>query len=202
MKETMNDYKKDWYKTKVGLFLGSFDPFHIGHLEATRKALTKGMDRVWIIPAPGNPWKEKKPVDLEIRTALIRTALFDWGLTKEDEKISVVSVPTSQREDGKYYSVDQLRKILREYNPEDYRFYIVGGNEITSEIKNWKEGDWILENFETLDIGRPGYGGTGGTEISSTRIRELVNSNFWGDLDKYLSPREIEIIRKYGLYAN
>ena len=60
----------DWYKTKVGLLLGSFDPFHIGHLEASRKALDKGMDRVWIIPAPANPWKSWKPVDREPAIAL------------------------------------------------------------------------------------------------------------------------------------
>lgn len=191
----------DWYKTKVGLLLGSFDPFHIGHLEASRKALDKGMDRVWIIPAPANPWKSWKPVDLEIRVKLVKSVLEDWGLYSERSKISVLSISTLPDSDGRYYSVDQLREILREYSPEFYSFYIVGGSDIISKISDWKEGNWILSNFETLDIGRPGYGGTTGTDISSTKIRELVGSGNWEDLGSYLSPSEVRLIKKYGLYV-
>jgi len=191
----------DWYKTKVGLLLGSFDPFHIGHLEASRKALDKGMDRVWIIPAPANPWKSWKPVDLEIRVKLVKSVLEDWGLYSERSKISVLSISTLPDSDGRYYSVDQLREILREYSPEFYSFYIVGGSDIISKISDWKEGNWILSNFETLDIGRPGYGGTTGTDISSTKIRELVGSGNWEDLGNYLSPSEVRLIKKYGLYV-
>ena len=192
----------DWYKTKVGLLLGSFDPFHIGHLEASRKALDKGMDRVWIIPAPANPWKSWKPVDLEIRVKLVKSVLEDWGLYSERSKISVLSIPTLPDFDGRYYSVDQLREILREYSPDFYSFYIVGGSDIISKISDWKEGNWILSNFETLDIGRPGYGGTTGTDISSTKIRELVGSGNWEDLGNYLSPSEVELIRVYELYVD
>ena len=192
----------DWYKTKVGLLLGSFDPFHIGHLEASRKALDKGMDRVWIIPAPANPWKSWKPVDLEIRVKLVKSVLEDWGLYSERSKISVLSISTLPDFDGRYYSVDQLREILREYSPDFYSFYIVGGSDIISKISDWKEGNWILSNFETLDIGRPGYGGTTGTDISSTKIRELVGSGNWEDLGNYLSPSEVELIRVYELYVD
>lgn len=192
----------DWYKTKVGLLLGSFDPFHIGHLEASRKALDKGMDRVWIIPAPANPWKSWKPVDLEIRVKLVKSVLEDWGLYSERSKISVLSIPTLPDFDGRYYSVDQLREILREYSPDFYSFYIVGGSDIISKISDWKEGNWILSNFDTLDIGRPGYGGTTGTDISSTKIRELVGSGNWEDLGNYLSPSEVRLIKKYELYVD
>ena len=192
----------DWYKTKVGLLLGSFDPFHIGHLEASRKALDKGMDRVWIIPAPANPWKSWKPVDLEIRVKLVKSVLEDWGLYSERSKISVLSIPTLPDFDGRYYSVDQLREILREYSPDFYSFYIVGGSDIISKISDWKEGNWILSNFDTLDIGRPGYGGTTGTDISSTKIRELVGSGNWEDLGNYLSPSEVGLIKKYELYVD
>lgn len=193
--------ESDWYKTKVGLFLGSFDPFHIGHFEATRKALHLGMDRVWIVPAPGNPWKEYAPIPLEIRVKLIRLALQDWGCT--NEKIICLTVPTNpDPKTGKYYSVDQLREILKMSDPKNYDFCIIGGKDITDEVGNWKEGSWILENFKTLDIGRPGYSeGATGTKISSTKVREIVKSGSWGDLTGYLSEHEIEFIKNFRLYA-
>ena len=160
------------------------------------------MDRVWIIPAPANPWKSWKPVDLEIRVKLVKSVLEDWGLYSERSKISVLSIPTLPDFDGRYYSVDQLREILREYSPDFYSFYIVGGSDIISKISDWKEGNWILSNFDTLDIGRPGYGGTTGTDISSTKIRELVGSGNWEDLGNYLSPSEVRLIKKYELYVD
>jgi cytidyltransferase-like protein len=59
----MNDY----YKTKVGIFLGSFDPFHAGHKEAVLEALRRGMDLVWVVPSVWNPWKDNQPVPIDER---------------------------------------------------------------------------------------------------------------------------------------
>ena len=177
---------------KIGIFLGSFDPFHLGHKEAIVKALKLGMDRILVVPTPGNPWKDNKPRDIGIRNTII-------GLETQDfPEVESIILLTPPRKDGKYYSVDQLKRILDMSGTGDYQFYIVGGPEITQEIKNWMSGDWILEHFQVLEISRPGYSSTNswGTEISSTKIRELIKLEKWDELEKYYTnPETIEFLK-------
>lgn len=183
---------------KVGLFLGSFDPFHIGHKEAIVKALKLGMDRVLVIPTPGNPWKSNKPEDISFRNMII-------GLETQDfPEVESIILLTQPREDGKYYSVDQLKKVLDISDLNNYQFYIIGGPEITKEIKNWKSGDWILENFQVLEIPRPGYSlnNTWGTEISSTKIKELIKEGNWNEIEKYYTNSETIDLLKNSKYAS
>jgi cytidyltransferase-like protein len=55
----------DYYKAKIGLFLGSFNPFHVGHLELVKESFNRGMSEVWVIPAMSNPWKNERPIGIE-----------------------------------------------------------------------------------------------------------------------------------------
>ena len=57
---------------KVALYLGSFNPFHNGHLEVVKTALNDfKMDKVVIVPTMQNPWKEEKVLDINIRRNII-----------------------------------------------------------------------------------------------------------------------------------
>jgi nicotinate-nucleotide adenylyltransferase len=60
----------------VGLFGGSFDPPHAGHVHVSREALKRlGLDRVWWLVSPGNPLKERGPAPLDRRMAAARNAV-------------------------------------------------------------------------------------------------------------------------------
>ena len=184
----------DSWKKRVGLFLGSFDPFHLGHRNAVMRALKKDLDEVWIIPAMQNPWKSEEPVDI-----VHRFWLAHYGI-KGIKKAKVVTVIVGPREDGKYYSVDQLRKIKRCFD-DNIGYWIIGGTDIIPEINNWKEGDWILGNFKTLEIDRPGYVKTrSGLNISSTQIRDYIKSNNWDKLKEFENDNIINYIKKNNLY--
>ena len=175
---------------KIGLFLGSFNPFHIGHREAIEKALNLGMDFVLIVPAVSNPWKKDKPKDISFRNLIVELETQDMENTKS------IILMTPPREDGNYYSVDQLR-MIKDMSKGDEEFYIIGGPEVVDTIRSWKEGDWILENFKTLGIDRPGFSEeSSGTTISSTTIRDLIKDQNWEELKKYYrNPESVQQLK-------
>ena len=174
---------------KVGLLLGSFDPFHIGHISAANQGLKAGVDEVWIIPAPKNPWKTVDPVKVSERINMIKL-----GLVREDKRIKPVRVDIAPDSDGKYFSYKQLQSLKEKY-PE-VEFLIIGGPEVAGNIKDWKNGDWILKEFGVLEIFRPGFSAeTQGTKISSTDIREALKVLYSG-----LGREELRYIIGNGLY--
>ena len=188
----MNDY----YKTKIGIFLGSFDPFHIGHKGAVLEAIGRGMDQVWVVPSVWNPWKDWQPVPIDERFWI---AHYELEKVENARVLAVVTDPDPT--DGKYYSVDQLRKIIRGYGSRNYEFWLIGGKDVASEIGNWKEGSWILGNFKTMEIEFNGGEHTEETKISSTQIREQIKNGEWSMLKGILCPKSIKYIKNHELYV-
>jgi nicotinate (nicotinamide) nucleotide adenylyltransferase len=180
----------------IGLFMGSFNPFHIGHIEAIQKA-SEFVCQVRIIPAQSNPWKTEEPVELQRRIDMIRLQIKGIG------GVSVSKIETEPDEDGKYYSVDQLKAFLESHTNLGGRFVIIGGTDVMETIKNWKDSDWILENFGVLGIARPGYTeGAGGTEVSSSQIRQLIKEGNWEKVEEYVGKDTVNYIKEYGLYQD
>jgi len=70
---------------RVGLYGGSFDPPHAGHLHVARTAKKRlGLDRVWWLASPGNPFKDNPPASIEERLAWIREAAPEPGMVASD----------------------------------------------------------------------------------------------------------------------
>jgi cytidyltransferase-like protein len=187
----------DTYKTKVGIFLGSFDPFHVGHKEAVIEALDRGMNQVWVVPSVWNPWKDWQPVPIDERFWIAH-----YELEKVENARVLVVVTDPDPTDGKYYSVDQLRKIIRGYGSRNYEFWLIGGKDTTTTIEQWKEGSWILGNFKILETYRPEAEQTDRTFISSTQVREWIKNREWGKLKGILCPKSIKYIKNHELYVS
>jgi nicotinate (nicotinamide) nucleotide adenylyltransferase len=185
----------DNYKTKIGIFLGSFDPFHIGHKEAVIEALGRGMDEVWVIPSVWNPWKTNQPAPIDERFWMAH-----YELEKVDRAKVLVVVTEPDPEDGKYYTVDQLRKIIRGYGSRYFEFWIIGGKDTVEDIEKWKEGNWILGNFKVLETYRPEAEHTDRTCISSTQIREWIENEKWDKLKEVMCQKSIRYIKNHELY--
>ena len=180
---------------KIGILLGSFNPIHMGHLHMAASALNAGLvDEVVFVPSVQNPWKKTYSADFRNRCFMISLAIDDM------ENCSLSSI--DYRNTEPYYSANTLKMLKEEY-PEDELLLIVGVDTVL-QIRNWTDGDWILENFGIITVARNGYYEPGVVDIpktldvSSTEIRELVKEK----KQIYpLVPKVIaQYIKRYNLY--
>jgi nicotinate-nucleotide adenylyltransferase len=174
---------------KIGLLLGSFDPPHIGHLNACFKALEKvSLDMIWVIPTWQNPWKEKKPADIDERVLMFQFMIGD--IISKDEKDFPVIVSNIEGELKPQYSYQLIDYLVNEHSEFDY--YIIGGQDIQEQIKDWKNSQFILDNCKFIEIDRNEI------NISSTQIREMIKGN--KPLYPFLTKNEIKYLKFNNLY--
>jgi len=212
---------------KIGLFGGTFDPIHWGHLrsaEEVREAFS--LDRVLFIPASEPPLKRKKPAT----TARQRLKMVRLAIAK-NRGFGVSSVELSRP--GKSYTIDTLR-YLRRTQPSGNSFYFILGLDAFREIAYWKDCREIFPLCHFIVTSRPGFGERlslkrmpvavrrlfcydprkkvyrheSGTFIFSFRLTDIAissseirNNLRQGKSIRYLVPLEIEsYIKKRGLY--
>jgi nicotinate-nucleotide adenylyltransferase len=133
---------------RIGLFGGSFDPVHLGHLlvaQAAREEL--GLNRLFFIPATQSPFKpDSKPTPANERLRLLRLALAgqDWCEIDEQEI----------KRGGVSYTIDTVRDYVRRY-PEPQLFYLIGADHVP-QLPKWRESVELAQSVEFVVIPRPG----------------------------------------------
>jgi nicotinate-nucleotide adenylyltransferase len=130
----------------VGLFGGTFDPPHQGHLSVARTALRRlGLARlVWLV-SPGNPLKPPRPDDLERRISLVAALARDGGM--------IVSAAEARL--GARYSIDTVRELKRLYPRA--RFVWVMGADALMQLHRWARWAELMREIPIAVIARPGY---------------------------------------------
>ncbi len=133
---------------KLGIFGGSFDPIHLGHLLVAQAAVEElGLDRLLFIPAAQSPFKpENRPAPADARLQLLRLALA--GKTHcavDDQEI---------RRGGISYTVDTLRDYARRF-PGAELFYLIGADNVL-KLDEWREPAVLARLAEFVAIPRPG----------------------------------------------
>jgi nicotinate-nucleotide adenylyltransferase len=133
---------------KIGLFGGSFDPVHLGHLlvaQAAREEL--GLDRLFFIPAAQSPFKpDSKPIPAAERLRLLRLALAGKSWCEVDEQ--------EIHRGGVSYTIDTARDYTRRFAGAKI-FYIIGADHI-AKLPSWREADELARLVEFLVVPRPG----------------------------------------------
>lgn len=134
---------------KIGLFGGTFDPIHWGHLrsaEEVREAFS--LDRIFFIPAANPPHKKRRPqVSARDRLEMVRLAIA------ENPGFALSTVEITRP--GKSYSVDTLRHFVRKY-PSKNSLYFILGLDAFREIGSWKEFEKIFPLCHMIVTSRPG----------------------------------------------
>ena len=131
--------------TKVGIFGGTFDPVHVGHLSIAQAALEcVPLDRVIFVPARRSPLKDRGPFAAELdRLAMLR-------LATADEPRFTVSTMELDRESTSY-TVDTLGRLA-----DEGELYLVMGADAVSEFHRWRSPERIRELAVLLVASRPG----------------------------------------------
>lgn len=130
----------------VGLFGGSFNPPHAGHVAASLMALRRcGLSRVWWLVTPGNPLKDTAalpPVPERIRAAR--------GVAR-DARIVPTDLETRL---GTRYTADLLRRLVRR---RDFRFVLIIGADNLAQLHRWHDWQAIAALVPIVVVDRPGF---------------------------------------------
>ncbi|MDQ6858478.1 MAG: nicotinate-nucleotide adenylyltransferase [Chloroflexota bacterium] len=130
---------------RIGVFGGTFDPVHVGHLAIAHAALESvPLDRVLFVPAQRSPLKERGPV----ATAADRLAMLELAVAGEP-RFSVSRAELDR--DGPSYTVDTLAGLAG----ADQLFLILGSDAI-ADLPRWKDPDRIAELATLIVADRPG----------------------------------------------
>lgn len=131
----------------VGLFGGTFDPPHVGHLIGARTAAEQlGLDRVLFIPAPRAPLREPSRTDPAHRLALVRLAIQgEPGFEVSDLEL---------RRAGPSYSFDTASDIARRH-PDARLVWILGADQL-SQLDRWHRAAELVHLVEFACLVRPG----------------------------------------------
>ncbi len=194
---------------RVGVFGGTFDPVHEGHLAVARCAREAfDLDLVLFVPAP-RPWlRSQGPVaPPEDRLAMARMALV------EEQGFAVSTVDLDRA--GPTYTADTLRDLRALYGPGP-EFYLVLGADSLSRLDQWEKADEIIGQCVLAAVGRPGAArpadlpdGHPGrwarfiegpmVQVSATEIRRRLSAG--ESCAGMLHPGVERYIREHGLYG-
>ncbi|MBL3701427.1 nicotinate-nucleotide adenylyltransferase [Sulfitobacter sp. BDSS02] len=129
----------------IGLFGGSFDPPHEGHVHITRQALTRfGLDRVWWLVSPGNPLKLRGPAPLDRRMAACRAIMKHPRVDITDIEAKLGTRATAE-------TVTALRSQYR-----GVRFVWLMGADNLAQFHLWQDWRQIMDTVPVGVLARPG----------------------------------------------
>lgn len=133
---------------RVGVFGGTFDPVHTGHLLLAEQAREQGrLDEVWFVPAPRPPHKDEPDLTrFEQRVEMLALALAGNPAFRIDE--------LEKERSGPSYTVDTLAELRRRHPGNE--FFLLVGSDTLVDLPHWYEPVRVLEQAGLLVMARPG----------------------------------------------
>jgi nicotinate-nucleotide adenylyltransferase len=134
---------------RIGVFGGTFDPIHLGHLILAEQCREQGeLDQVWFIPAARPPHK----LDRELTPFAQRVEMLNLAIAGN----SAFKVEEIERDrPGPSYTADTLDGLRRQYPREDWRLLI--GSDTLMDLPNWHEPARVIQQASLLVMVRTGH---------------------------------------------
>lgn len=164
----------------IGLYFGSFNPIHVGHLIiASYVANNTNAEQVWLVVSPQNPLKKSGSLLNEYhRLELVRIAVENDPQLKWSDIEFRLPRPS--------YTIDTLTYLQEKY--PQHTFAVIVGSDSFQNLHKWKNGDLLLKNYCFFVYNRKGFNAEATAdnveilnapliEISSTGIREAIKHN-------------------------
>lgn len=175
------------------MFFGSFNPIHNGHLMlANYLAEYGGLDEIWFVVSPQNPFKDKKSL-LADRHRLYMVEMAING----DERFQVCDIEFYMPQPS--YTIDTLTRLQERHPNTD--FYLICGMDNIESFKKWKNYEAILQYHHLMVYPRKGHSSNElvehpsvtvveapEIEVSSTFIRNAIGE---GKDVRYFVPKEV-----------
>jgi nicotinate-nucleotide adenylyltransferase len=197
-------------RKRIGLYGGTFDPVHSGHLEVARKVLELfEIEQVLFIPAQLAPHKTGRPVTKPMhRYAMLALA------TADDPRLLISTFELDAPD--RRYTVDTVAAFQQLLGDETELFFIMGADS-WSEIKTWRDWERLLTLTNYIVVTRPGYDVPAPptelkerifftdavmNDVSATNIRRLASAGRYGELDRMVPAAVADYIRKYEIYRD
>lgn len=181
---------------KIGIYGGTFDPIHHGHLILAREARERlGLEKLIFVPARIAPHKRAPFASAEMRLSMLQAAVAgEDGLEVDDCELR--RAPPS-------YTIDTVENVQRR-EPDAEIYYLIGEDNLAG-LGNWRQFERLQKIVRFVVLDRTGAEATHGypiiarkIDISATDIRKRVAS---GQSIRYLVPESVEeIIRGNNLY--
>ncbi|KFC24773.1 nicotinate (nicotinamide) nucleotide adenylyltransferase [Chryseobacterium sp. FH1] len=127
---------------KIGLFFGSFNPIHIGHLILGNYILENSdMEELWFVVSPQNPFKDKKSLLKDHnRLDMVQLAIENYPKMRASNVEFSLPVPS--------YTIDTLT-YLKEKHP-NFSFSLIMGEDNLGSFHKWKNYELLLENYQII----------------------------------------------------
>lgn len=189
----------------IGLFFGSFNPIHVGHLMiASYIHQSVGFDETWFVISPHNPLKDSNSLASEKdRLRMVQIAIGQCSFFKACDTEFYLPKPS--------YTIKTLEALREEY--PDYHFNIIVGSDNIDVFDQWKDYQKILDNYQLIVYPRMPFKASSCIyqlptvklveapylDISSTFIRRSI-AKAW-DMRFFLPEGVAEYIRDEKLYV-
>ena len=181
--------------SRVGIYGGTFDPIHLGHLHVITQLIEKNLvDQLLVVPAGMPLLRENAPIATgQQRRAMCQLALADLP-TEVATKVQVNPIEILRT--GPSYAIDTVEAVAQNY-PDD-TIVLVIGQDAADKLEQWHRIDELRDMVEFLVIGRPGFAGNGvdirALDVASTTIRQGLSAD--------VSSSVAAFIRENNLYDN
>lgn len=187
---------------KIGLYFGSFNPIHNGHLIIAQHVLNEtDLKQIWLVVSPQNPFKQQKNLLNEYdRLHLVNLAIQKSTNFKAIDLEFGLPKPS--------YTINTLAYLHEKY--PQHEFSIIMGSDSLQNLDKWKNAETIMQNYPVYVYTRPGFAATQTQvkelhslkapllEISATHIRELIQQ---GKSIRFLVPDVVlDEIEQTGYY--
>ena len=194
-------------KRRIGLFGGTFDPPHIGHLLTGQSvAEARNYDRLWFVVA-NDPWQKttrRAVTPAPVRLAMVAQACY-WS---RHSKFVLQPCDIELRTGGPSYTADTLRSLGALF--PDIEFEVIVGSDAAAHLHTWHDAVWLAENAHFVMVQRGGQSAAHSPgyrvsivespliEVSSTEIRRRVSAG--EPVDNMVPPSVDALVRAHGLY--
>ena len=156
-------------KLRIGVFGGTFDPIHIGHIDLIKNIKEEfNLDKVYVIPA-GNPYQKTKVTDFDTRFEMTKIA------TKSMPYVEVLDIEKDDINSYTYNTMSKLKQI------EDNNYFLICGSDCIFNIESFYNYEKLLKEFSFIVIPRNEERQNINNKINSLVYKDIFISNYIGE---------------------